>query len=327
MIIAEYIWLDVNMIPRSKSRTLFSQVFNISDLPIWNYDGSSTGQADTSNSEVELHPVAMFKDPFRKGDNILVLCEAKNNTISVMGNNRTWANDIFNSNINAQPWFGLEQEYFICNDSNQPLGHTTYKQQGPYYCSVGEFNYGRKIADDHYNKCIYAGVNISGINAEVAPGQWEFQIGPCLGIEAGDHMWMARYLLYRVAEEHNVVINFHPKPFPNVNGSGCHCNFSTKEMRESPNAETIIMGYMEKLNKYHTLHIEKYGEFNNMRLIGTHETSSMTKFSFGVGDRTASVRIPTSTCNNRRGYIEDRRPASNCDPYLVTGLMFYTYNL
>lgn len=211
----------------------------------------------------------------------------------------------------------------------QPLGWPTHGypgQQGPYYCSVGgNVCFGREIADLHYKACLYAGVKISGTNAEVMPGQWEYQVGPCLGIEIGDHMWLSRYLLGRVCESFKVAFSFEPKLFPDWNGSGCHTNFSTKTMREGTGGMKYIDDMMKHFEAKHLLHMKLYGEGNDKRLTGEHETSSATKFSYGAGNRAASFRIPTSTVAAAgKGYIEDRRPASNIDPYIVGAIMLST---
>ena len=189
----------------------------------------------TEDSEVILKPVRLFNDPLREGGKI-VLCE----TFTAKGevhptNHRNWANEVFNSNLEMEPWYGLEQEYFMIDPRTmKPLGYDETKKQGQYYCSVGSENsFGRHIAEYHLKACMIAGVKLSGINAEVAPGQWEFQVGPCTGIEQGDHLWMARYILHKVSEHYNVIIDFEPKPVKgDWNGSGCHANYSTKKMRE-----------------------------------------------------------------------------------------------
>jgi glutamine synthetase len=340
-IVAEYIWLDGTGITlRSKCRTLSKKIETVGDLPDWNYDGSSCYQAPTENSEIILRPVAFFPDPFRQGDNIMVLCETfawedttYKNLVPCNTNFRHHAVKIWDACTDEEPWYGVEQEYQMLTGhgkfSTWPLGWPKdgYPgEQGPYYCSVGAANcFGRVIADAHYKACLYAGINISGTNAEVAPGQWEYQVGPCLGVEAGDHMHMARYLLSRVSEDYGINISIAPKLFPDWNGSGCHTNFSTKTMRAGTGGMEYIDNMMKKFEAKHKLHISMYGEDNHLRLTGHHETSSCEDFSYGVGNRAASFRIPTQTrADNGKGYIEDRRPASNIDPYVVCAIIFDT---
>ena len=136
---------------------------------------------------------------------------------------------------------------------------------------------------------------------------------------------MSRYILGRIAEDFNVDISFAPKLFEDWNGSGCHTNFSTKTMRAGTGGMQYINDMMAKFAAKHREHLELYGEDSNKRLTGHHETSSMEQFSFGVGNRAASFRIPTSTAHaNGKGYVEDRRPASNIDPYLVSAMLVDT---
>jgi glutamine synthetase len=332
MTIVEYVWIDGQLQLRSKARVLRYNVTEISDVPEWNYDGSSTNQASSVKSEVFLRPCAMFSDPFRCGDNKIVLCETYTlDGLPGKNNNRNWANNIFNSALNEEPWFGLEQEYFLLNKSNNlPVGeYEVLKSQGDYYCGVGsEHINSRNIVEEHLQRCLYAGVKIAGINAEVAPGQWEFQIGPCVGIEQGDHLWMARYLLQRVAENHGVVVTLDPKPLGGEwNGSGCHANYSTKNMREGTDDKAgmqYILDAISKLSTNHNDHMKVYGEGNEKRLTGIHETSSYDKFTYDISSRDVSIRIGSETEKNCKGYFEDRRPSSNCDPYLVTGKIFET---
>jgi len=226
------------------------------------------------------------------------------------------------------PWFGLEQEYTLFDADGSPFGWPKGGfpgPQGPYYCGVGTGKvFARDLIEAHYRACLYAGINISGINAEVMPAQWEFQVGPCEGISMGDHLWMARFLLTRVAEEWGVKVSFHPKPLTGEwNGAGCHSNFSTKAMRE-PGGMKYIEEAIEKLSKRHDEHIAVYGEDNDMRLTGRHETGHISTFSSGVANRGASIRIPRHVATQGYGYLEDRRPASNVDPYRVTGAIVET---
>jgi glutamine synthetase len=332
---AEYIWLGGNYELRSKSRVLScvdKNYLRLEDIPQWNYDGSSTDQASGEDSEVILNPVSVYTDPFRGFPNLLVMCDTYHPDSSPTAtNNRQWADYIFNKNIGELPWYGLEQEYFILDpETNRPIGMPIEGgKQGQYYCSVGTENaFCRNMVEEHFMICLRAGLNISGINAEVAPGQWEFQIGPCLGISAGDQLWIARYLLHRVSEKYNLSITFEPKPVEgDWNGSGCHTNFSTLSMREGTvNHDGLyyIDKAIEKLSKRHAEHMELYGTGNEKRMTGLHETSSYDQFSEGIANRGCSIRRGNATVQNRKGYFEDRRPSSNCDPYLVTGKIFKT---
>lgn len=328
-IIAEYVWIggDGEML-RSKCKTLNKQPLTIVDLPIWNFDGSSTGQASGDDSEVFLHPVKIYKDPLRGGDHILVMCKCVlPNGKPAKCNNREYAEDVFKHRMHEDPWYGIEQEYTMFSlDGVTPLGWPTNgypAPQGPYYCGNGAGRIvGRNIVDEHYLACLHAGINISGTNAEVMLGQWEYQVGPTSGLDSGDDVWMSRFLLYRIAEKHNVIISLDPKPMKgDWNGAGCHTNYSTKSMREIKNNYHKVI---DSLSKKHQEHIEVYGKGNERRLTGKHETSSMEKFSAGVANRGCSIRIPRDTDKNGIGYIEDRRPSSNMDPYLVTAIIAET---
>lgn len=323
---AEYIWIDgVNEL-RSKTKTLDELPASVEELPEWNFDGSSTEQAPGHDSDVLLIPVAIFKDPFRKGDNILVLCETYNpDGTPNKTNYRHAAKKVMDAHTDAHPWFGIEQEYTLFDTDGQVLGWPKGGfpgAQGPYYCGVGSKKvFGRDIVEAHYKACLYSGITISGVNAEVMPGQWEFQVGPCEGIDMGDHLWMARYLLNRVAEDFGVVVSFHPKPIPgDWNGAGCHTNFSTEAMRNEGGIKAIEDA-INKMSLRHAQHIEVYGDDNDKRLTGRHETGHIGTFSYGVANRGASIRIPRHVAVQGKGYLEDRRPASNIDPYRVTGIV------
>jgi glutamine synthetase len=328
---AEYIWIGGSMQDlRCKTRTLPKKPTSVSELPKWNYDGSSTNQAPGEDSEVILYPQAFYPDPFRGGDHILVICD----TYTPAGeplptNTRYEAAKIMEAAKAEIPWFGIEQEYTLFEaDKTTPYGWPKGGYpgpQGPYYCSIGADNaFGRYIVDAHYRCCLYAGVTISGINAEVMPGQWEYQVGPCEGIKSGDELWLSRYLLIRVCEAFGINISFDPKPIPgDWNGAGCHTNYSTEAMRQDGGYKHIIAA-IEKLGNKHEEHIAVYGTGNERRLTGAHETASIHAFSYGVANRGCSVRIPRTAEADGKGYFEDRRPASNMDPYVVTSKIVKT---
>jgi glutamine synthetase len=246
-------------------------------------------------------------------------------------NNRAKAVEAFSGNDGEEIWFGLEQEFTLFNlDTRTPLGWPEggmpNRAQGPYYCSAGpNNNFGRAITDSLYRACLYAGINISGVNGEVMPGQQEYQVGPCVGIDAGDQLMMSRYILQRVCEDYQVYCTLHPKPIVegDWNGAGMHTNVSTKKMREAGGLE-VIKEAIYKLGAKHREHIAVYGEGNELRLTGKHETASIEQFSFGVANRGASIRIGRDTEAEGMGYFEDRRPSSNADPYLVTGKIMST---
>jgi glutamine synthetase len=329
-----YIWIDgsgENL--RCKTRTVDFIPKTAEELPEWNFDGSSTGQAEGSNSDVYLYPVALFNDPFRRGNNKLALCETfKYNRSPTDTNHRHTCKAVMDQVKDTHPWFGIEQEYTLLDRDGHPFGWPKLGfpgPQGPYYCGVGANKvYGRDILECHYRACLYAGVKIAGTNAEVMPAQWEFQVGPCEGINMGDHLWMARFLLHRVAEDFGVIVTLDPKPMPgDWNGAGAHTNYSTEAMRNEGGIK-VIEDAIEKLGKNHAAHIRAYdpknGRDNERRLTGHHETSSIHDFSAGVANRGASIRIPRHVGEESKGYLEDRRPSSNCDPYRVTEMIVRT---
>ncbi|CAF3750481.1 unnamed protein product [Adineta steineri] len=329
-VMATYIWIDgsgENV--RAKTRTLDEEPKSPKDLPWWNFDGSSTGQAEGSNSDIYLKPVAIYKDPFMLGSNKLVMCETyKYNKEPTATNKRLSCEEAMNAAREERPWFGLEQEYTLLDRDGWPFGWPKGgfpHPQGPYYCGVGACQaLGRDIVEAHYKACLYSGINISGTNAEVMPAQWEYQVGPCEGIDGGDQLWMSRYLLLRIAEEFGVQVSFNPKPIPgDWNGAGCHTNFSTLAMRE-PNGIEAIDEAITRLKCRHKTHIAMYGKGNERRLTGRHETASINQFNAGIANRGASIRIPRQVGEDRCGYLEDRRPASNCDPYAVTDIIIRT---
>lgn len=318
----EYLWLDgykPTQSLRSKTKIVKDFGGSLEDCPQWSFDGSSTEQATGDNSDCLLEPVALFPDPGRNNA-YLVMCEVLNaDGTPHKSNGRSTIQD-----DDDDFWFGFEQEYFLWDiNTNLPPGFPVGgypAPQGPYYCSVGAKNaWGREIVDEHLDLCLEAGLNVEGINAEVAAGQWEFQIFSKGAKSAGDQVWVARYLLERTAEKYGYSINWHPKPLgpTDWNGSGMHANFSNSTLRECGKRE-IYEQICQAFEPRVTDHIAVYGADNEQRLTGYHETQRIDEFSYGISDRGASIRIPVATVsNNWKGWLEDRRPASNADPYKV----------
>jgi glutamine synthetase len=325
----EYIWLDGYKPTQSlRSKTKIEHDFSgkLEDLPMWAFDGSSTEQAPGGSSDCLLKPVYLVKDPQRKNA-YLVMCEVLNaDGTPHESNGRATIEDDDNDF-----WFGFEQEYFLWNpDTNKPLGFPDGGfpgPQGPYYCSVGAKNaFGRDIVEEHLDACLDAGINVEGINSEVAAGQWEFQIFSKGAKEAGDQIWVARYLLERIGEKYGVSVNWHCKPLGALdwNGSGMHANFSNGTLRNAGSKE-IFEKVCEAFRPYIKEHIAVYGADNELRLTGKHETASIHDFTYGVSDRGASIRIPISSVQRGwKGYLEDRRPNSAADPYKVAARIIKT---
>jgi glutamine synthetase len=322
---AEYIWIDGTE-PTAKLRSKTKIVADAADLPIWGFDGSSTNQAPGDQSDCVLQPVFACPDPIRGGDNVLVLCEVLNTDMTPHASNtRAACAEVASKFKDHEPIFGIEQEYTFFK-GGRPYGFPSTgfpAPQGGYYCGVGADEvYGRDIVEAHLDACLTAGLHISGINAEVMPGQWEFQVGPVAPPQVADELWLARWLLYRVAEDFEVAATLDPKPVPgDWNGAGAHTNFSTNAMRESYDA---VMTAVKALEPKSAEHVAGYGADIQRRLTGLHETAPWDEFSFGVSDRGASVRIPWQVEVDKKGYIEDRRPNANCDPYVVTRLIVDT---
>jgi glutamine synthetase len=326
----EYIWLDgykPTQSLRSKTKIVTDFSGNVDDAEMWSFDGSSTEQAPGGSSDCLLKPVYTCVDPLRK-NGFLVMCEVLNaDGTPHESNGRATINDDDNDF-----WFGFEQEYFLWDVTiDKPFGFPKEgfptRPQGPYYCSVGAMNaYGRHIVEEHLDACLDAGLNVEGINAEVATGQWEFQCFAKGAKQAGDEIWIARYLLERIGEKFAVAINWHCKPLGDTdwNGSGMHANFSNTALRTAGNKEvydTICQAFAPVIKE----HIAVYGADNHMRLTGKHETQSIDQFSYGISDRGASIRIPIATVERGwKGWLEDRRPNSAADPYKVASRIITT---
>lgn len=325
----EYIWLDgykPTQTLRSKTKVVHNFSGNLEDCPIWSFDGSSTEQAEGSSSDCLLKPVAIYPDPDRELS-YLVMTEVLNADGTPHESNGRASID----GDDVDFWFGFEQEYFLIDpETNLPLGFPAGgypAPQGPYYCGVGAKSaYGREIIEEHLDLCLKAGLNIEGINAEVAAGQWEFQIFAKGAAQAGDEIWVGRYLIERTAEKYGVAVDYHPKPLGDTdwNGSGMHANFSNGKMRDE-GGEVYFKAVCEAFGNFIQEHIDVYGADNHMRLTGKHETQSIDKYSYGVSDRGASIRIPVGTVEDGwLGRLEDRRPASNADPYKVAARIIKT---
>jgi len=347
--LAEYVWLDAGRGPsdpmarvRSKTRVYPNGFPKSNGRLEWDFDGSSTGQSDGHNADLSLRPVKVVNDPFRGGRHKIVLCEVYDADLVTphKTNHRAkLAGLVKNATVvKAEPWIGFEQEYMLMAKEGFPLGFHdgTAPAQGRYYCGVGAKEaYGREIMEEHLQACLAAGLWIYGTNAEVCPGQWEYQIGPRVdekyieasdfALEVSDHIWLSRYFLHRIAEKHGVDVSLHPKPVitESFNGSGMHTNFSTKEMR-APEGLSSIMDAIKKLEEKHDDHIKVYGSDLRLRLTGHHETAPIDEFRFGTADRGASIRIPNKVKRLGCGYFEDRRPGANADPYQVAAKLIQT---
>ena len=323
----EYIWLDgykptANL--RSKTKILDDFSGKLEDVPMWGFDGSSTQQAETGSSDCLLKPVAIYPDPDRN-NGFLVMTEVLNADGTPHESNGRATIDDDDSDF----WFGFEQEYFLWDtETNLPIGFPKDQTpQGQFYCSAGAKNsFGREMVEEHLDMCLEAGINVEGINGEVAAGQWEFQTFAKGAKLAGDEMWIARYLLERIGERYGLAVEYHPKPLGDTdwNGSGMHANFSNTTLRTCGSKETYEK-ICEAFRGVVKEHIDVYGADNDKRLTGAHETQSITEFSYGVSDRGASIRIPIMTVEKGwKGWLEDRRPASNGDPYKIAGRIIKT---
>ena len=324
MITVDYIWLDgTEDMPQLRSKTrVFEKPHALPELPDWSFDGGSTNQGSVKDSDRVLHPVRLYKNPFNEG-NYLVLCEVNN----IDGTpHKTNQRHLLRTQLEkgcGTSWFGFEQEYTLTDPMQQPLVPEEITQ-GEFYCGIGAGRViGRLVAEEHLKNCFDAGITLFGNNAEVMISQWEYQTNPKEALDASDDLWMARYIMERGTEKFNMRVSYHPKIYKDLNGAGCHVNVSTSKTRESLTTEEAS-DIMKKFKKAHKDHISVYGSGNELRLTGEHETSSFDKFTWGVADRSASVRIPSNVARQEQGYFEDRRPAATCDPYKVTSRILKT---
>ena len=320
MIKLEYIWIDgTNPTSQLRSKTKVVEDFghDIDSCPEWNFDGSSTNQAEGTNSDCILKPVRLYENPMEKTDSYLVFCEVWGVDGNPHPTNHRFAlEEIQTKYSDDDVWVGIEQEYTLFKN-DRPLGwpiEGTPPPQGDYYCGRNE---GEWLARKHMDLCISTGIKISGINSEVMLGQWEYQVGADDPLRISDDLWVARWLLEKVCAKYEVQVTLDPKPIEgDWNGAGAHTNFSTKAMRDK-DGDIKIHEAIQKLEQKHYEHIQVYGSGNEKRLTGMHETCSINQFRWGISDRGASIRVPEQVAKDGKGYLEDRRPSANCDPYIV----------
>jgi glutamine synthetase len=323
----EYIWLDgykPTQTLRAKTRIAKDFSGKLEDCPVWSFDGSSTRQAEGGDSDCLLKPVAIYPDPTRKNAYVVMTEVLNADGTPHASNGRAHIED-----EDEDFWFGFEQEYFLMDpQTNKPLGFPADgypAPQGPYYCGVGaQHSFGRELVEEHFDVCLEAGLNVEGINAEVAAGQWEYQIFAKGAHDAGDQIWVSRYFLEKLGEKYGVVVEWHPKPLGKEldwNGSGMHANFSNGLMRTCADKK-VFVAICEEFGNHIDECISVYGAYNDQRLTGLHETAAITDFSYGVSDRGSSIRIPIGTVEDGwKGRLEDRRPSSNGDPYKIAAVI------
>lgn len=330
-----YLWLDHDGEIRNKLKiasdfkALKNNQFKVNE---WNFDGSSTNQSTTEDSDLTIKPCRVYVpfDPqhpqnFKHEDftrEIIVLCTVHDsNGNPVLSEKRPQLESLNEKYKSNEWWFGIEQEYTLFK-GGKPLGwpsNDSPEAQGAYYCGVGQgIIDGQDISNEHVDECIIYDISIYGTNAEVMLGQWEYQIGTDDALKVSDDIIVSRYLLHRIAQKHQVKVSLHPKPMlGDWNGAGAHTNFSTKQMRNENTGKAAIDDALKQLEKTHSDCIPLYGDEIDRRLLGTHETSSIDHFSYGEKNRECSVRIPISVAKDGYGYLEDRRPCANINPYIV----------
>ena len=348
-IVAEYIWLDINSNFRSKTK-IFSldegEWWQLQSYPIWNYDGSSTGDIPENKqhaTECLLYPVAIYDDPFNINTDtrihMLVFC--KNSYI--INDKETGVHPLMfnkleemNTILEKEGYqFGFEQEFFLINPkTGRPFGITEPLAitQGDYYCGVGCFNVeNRAFLADCQTKLLDAGIQLTGFNYEVAPSQAEFQVCD-YGLEACYQLLILRYILKRNGELHNIHVSYSNIIYRsnNINNSGCHINISNHKMRTGDEEKYGAEYILDKINELGDKTPGSKEEFNNIfgngnveRLTGELETSKWNHFDWGFGTRNTSIRIPIIVKKNNAGYFEDRRPGANIDPFSYLNYLLF----
>ena len=326
----DYFWVDGFEQPGIRGKTKIVTLKELEggnfELPLedWNFDGSSTGQASTADSERLLIPARLYQ--FGETHHV-VLCEVR-----YPDEDQTPHETNFRANLreelegmkeDPEMWLGFEQEYFFTKDNLNVFWPSTFGgepiKDARYYCAAsgGNVKY-RRLVREHASFCNRIGIKVVGYNAEVAPGQWEYQCFSEDTLKACDDLWVSRYVLSLLTEEEGLGIDWSPKAHIGWNGSGCHTNFSTKAMREGIGGQTRFNNILSRMEADHNETMDEYGANNRSRLIGAYETANYDHFSHAIASRGTSVRIPNAVVRDEwKGYLEDRRPSSNCDPYRV----------
>lgn len=331
MIELEYVWLDGNG-PNLRSKTRYierpesDRKLQIDDVPEWGFDGSSTSQAEVSNSDMILKPARLYMSQSEPNRGY-VMCEVYNlKGKPHISNSRPDLIKALESDT-SDLIFGVEQEYVMINpkqqqpfewptrwDEEEKMEKTFFPgPQGRYYCGTGNFVRGREHVRDHARRCHDIGIKLTGVNAEVMLSQWEYQLGPQNPLQLADDMWMARFLYEQVAEENGFAVEYFPKLFKDSDewaGTGCHINFSTSTLRNGGDNKRYIDDLLVGISEDHKKHIKVYGQGNEFRLTGKNETAHIDTFEWGDSDRSVAMRIPHGA-----NYIEDRRPGGNINPY------------
>nr|CAH7745052.1 unnamed protein product [Callosobruchus chinensis] len=304
-----YLWIDhtgENL--RSKTRTLDFSPSTYKEVPIWNFNGFHTMKAPKEKSDYYLVPVSLYNDPIRRGANKIVLCETFDaDEKPCKTNHRQKCVEALNKVCDHEVYIGFEQDYYIMGSDGRPFGWPPMGEpisDRQYYASMCTV-IGREITECIYRALLYAGVNVYSDCAEPAPSQWELKTNGERGVKPADDMWFSRWLMQRIAEDFGLCISFQPFVSPRWSKSGLHVTYSTKKMRDNDGMK-YIQETIKKLEKCHTEMLKIY-----------KSTYLGDKFTSGIGDRTASVRIPKIVADKKKGFIEDRRPAGNADPYKI----------
>ncbi|GAX81512.1 hypothetical protein CEUSTIGMA_g8940.t1 [Chlamydomonas eustigma] len=345
-ILVEYVWLGSSGSDlRSKSRVFDTRPSSVDDVPMIAVDGGSYDQ-HPEGQEVFLKPRKLFRDPFRAGDHLLVLCDSfKTNVNSSLRNqNSSCTLEPSNSNSRAPceetlnqasahlPIFAAEQEYCILASSTVPSSTPAWPYAHlpdpckPYMSVPGlseanklkTYASGRHLAERHLQACLHAGIKITETSQRTSPAArlWSYKLGPLLGVDLADQLWMSRFILLRLSEEEGLSVSFDPTA---VGGAGARCNmkYSTSETRNPGGGLSCIQLHLELLESAHLLHLLAYSK-------GCVSSRSLG-FEVGVGgSKEPTLVVPSKTLILKAGHYVDQRPPSNVDPYLAIMVLVST---